>query len=150
MRGEERSHPISREPAGLSFTNPLAETFELQPNLSYHHQLPPLPPPPLPLPSSTSANPIGNNNEGSLSSSSTRIADNPRYRQFSFDRLDHMEGTNEGGGAVGGVVSFEASGEYDYPATFRVQVNNDSSDPYSRVRTASSDTPQDPAYATVT
>ncbi|CAI8000401.1 Down syndrome cell adhesion molecule-like protein 1 homolog [Geodia barretti] len=132
---------------GLTFTNPSALSFELQPNPSYDHPLPSLPPPPSTTATEGELTPSTENEGRTLSSSSVMIADNPQYRQFSSQQLRNRST----GGMAGVIISAPevSEGDYDYPATFRVLAQTPENDPYSDTRTIS-DQSEDPPYATVT
>ena len=116
----------------LTLSNPTALSFtELQPNNP-------------PLPTFPSASCDSGDGVREPPSSSVWIADNPQYNQFSST----TNATVGGARGLGGVVSFEASGIYDYPATFRAPMVTDSGE-YAQVRNASGNSEELP-YATVT
>lgn len=130
---------------GLMFTNPIADTFDLQHNISYTHEsATPTTVAHVQEREQVSLTPDHTTNVDHTHSSSVMIADNPQYWQFSLTQQQTLS-DNEGGVASsnGGVVSV-VEGDYDYPTSFRSPslVN---SDPYSQVRTTS----DEPAYTTI-
>ena len=100
------ANPHFDDTAVLTFTNPAVTTpsFELQPNRAYNaNSLPPAPQ------DSEWSSTADGGVSGSEHSPSVRIADNPRYGQFSSQQ--HPSGSRVG------VVSTES--DYDYPTTFQ-------------------------------